>query len=66
MLITLLQPLDMRRPIGLLHSQENLMSNISIRKMSHISIQPQVTLTDYAGTKSYLSLSQQLLVGHKV
>ena len=28
--------------------------------------QPQLTLTDYAGKKSHLSLSQQLLVGHKV
>ena len=31
-----------------------------------MSIQPQLTLTDYAGTKSHLSLSQQPLVGHKV
>ena len=28
--------------------------------------QLQLTLTDYAGNKSHLSLSQQLLVGHKV
>ena len=27
---------------------------------------PQLTLTDYAGNTSHLSLSQQLLVGHKV
>ena len=32
---------------------------------SHLS-QPQLTLTDYAGNKSHLSLSQQLIVGHKV
>jgi len=31
-----------------------------------MSIQLQLTLTDYAGNKSNLSLSQQLLVGHKV
>ena len=31
-----------------------------------MSIQPQLTLTDYAGNKSDLSLSQQPLVGHKV
>ena len=31
-----------------------------------MSIQPQLTLTDYAGNKSHLSLSQQPLVGHKV
>ena len=30
-----------------------------------MSIQPQLMLTDYAGNKSHLSLSQQLLVGHK-
>ena len=29
-------------------------------------IQPQLTLTDYAGNKSHLRLSQQPLVGHKV
>ena len=29
-------------------------------------IQLQLTLTDYAGNKSHLSLSQQPLVGHKV
>ena len=31
-----------------------------------MSIQPQLTLTDYAGNKSHLSLSQQPLVGYKV
>ena len=31
-----------------------------------MSIQPQLMLMDYAGNKSHLSLSQQLLVGHKV
>ena len=31
-----------------------------------MSIQPQLTLMDYAGNKSHLSLSQQPLVGHKV
>ena len=31
-----------------------------------MSIQPQLTLTDYAGNKSHLSLSQQPLVGHKI
>ena len=31
-----------------------------------MSIQPQLMLTDYAGKKSHLSLSQQPLVGHKV
>ena len=31
-----------------------------------MSIQPQLILTDYAGNKSHLSLSQQPLVGHKV
>ena len=31
-----------------------------------MSIQPQLMLTDYAGNKSHLSLSQQTLVGHKV
>ena len=31
-----------------------------------MSIQPQLMLTDDAGNKSHLSLSQQLLVGHKV
>ena len=45
---------------------ENLVSRISIRKTSHISIQPQLKLADYAGNKSHLSLSQQLLVRHKV
>ena len=34
-------------------------------KMSHVSIQPQLTLK-YAGNKSHLSLSQQPLIGHKV
>ena len=29
-----------------------------------MSIQPQLTLTDYAGNKPHLSLSQQPLVGH--
>ena len=31
-----------------------------------MSILPQLTLTDYAGNKSHLSLSQQPLIGHKV
>ena len=31
-----------------------------------MSIQPQLTLTVYAGNKSHPSLSQQPLVGHKV
>ena len=31
-----------------------------------MSIQPQLTLTDYAGNRSHLSLSQQPLVGHTV
>ena len=30
-----------------------------------MSIQPQLTLMDYAGNKSHLSLSQQLLVEQK-
>jgi len=42
------------------------MSRISIRKTSHMSTRLQVTLTDYAGNKSHLSLSQQPLVGNKV
>ena len=32
----------------------------------HVHTQPQLMLTDYAGNKSHLSLSQQPLVGHKV
>ena len=35
-------------------------------QMRHMSIQPLLTLTDDAGNKSHLSLSQQPLVGHKV
>ena len=31
-----------------------------------MSIQPQLTLTDYAGNKSHPSLSQHPLVGHKI
>ena len=31
-----------------------------------MSIQPQLTLTDYAGNKSHLSLSQEPLIRHKV
>ena len=31
-----------------------------------MSIHPQLTLTDYAGYKSHLSLSQEPLLGHKV
>ena len=31
-----------------------------------MSIQPQLVLTDDAGNKSHLSLSQQPLIGHKV
>ena len=31
-----------------------------------MSRQPQLMLTDFAGNKSHLSLSQQPLVGHKV
>ena len=57
-------------PIGVLHSRdslaENLVSRISVRKTSHMSIQPQLALTDYAGNKSHPSLSQQPLVGHKI
>ena len=45
---------------------ENLVKRISIRKMSQMSIQRQLTLTDDTGNKSRLSLSQQMLVGHKV
>ena len=58
-----------RRPIGL-HSQNSLtkrlVSRISVRKSSHMSIQPQLMLTDYRGNKSHLCLSQQLLVGHSL
>ena len=36
------------------------------QEMSHMSIQPQLMLTDYAGNKSHLSLSRQPLVGHNV
>ena len=45
---------------------ENLVSRISVRKTSHMSIQPQLTLTDDTGNKSHPSLSQQPLVGHKI
>ena len=31
-----------------------------------MSIQPQLMLTDYTGSKSHLNLSQQPLIGHKV
>ena len=30
-----------------------------------MSIQPQLMLTEYAGNKSHLSLSEKMLVGHK-
>ena len=53
-------------PLTRLPRGENLVSRISVRKTRHMSIQPQLTLTDYAGNKSHLSLSQQPLVGHKV
>ena len=36
------------------------------KKTSHMPIQPQLTLTDYAGNKSHLRLSQQPFIGHKV
>jgi len=36
------------------------------RKMSHMSMQPKLMLTEYAGNKYNLSLSQQPLIGHKV
>ena len=52
-------------PLTRLPCRENLVSRISVRKTSHKSIQPQLMLTDYAGNKSHLSLSQQPLVGHK-
>ena len=61
MLINLLQPRGMWSvhfpPLTKLPRCENLVSRISLRKMSHMSIQPQLTLTDYAGDKSHLSLS---------
>ena len=53
-------------PLMRLPHRENLVARISVRKTSHISIQPQLTLTDYPGNKSHLSLSQQPLAGHKV
>ena len=53
-------------PLMRLPCWENLVSWISIREMSHMSIQPQLMLTDYAGNKSHLNLSQQPFVGHKV
>ena len=71
MLINLLQP-SMRHLVGPLDSSThetpslNLVSRISVRKTSHMSIQPQVTLTDYASNKSHLSLSLQPLIIHKV
>ena len=39
------------------HRWENLVSRICVRKTSHMSIQPQLILTDYAGNKSHFSLS---------
>ena len=51
-------------PLKKLPHWENLVSRISVRKMSHMSRQPQLMLTDFAGNKSHLSLSQQPLVVH--
>ena len=67
MLINLLQPgvicsVHWPPPLMRLPRWENLVRRISIRKTSHMSIQPQLTLTDYAGNKSHLSLSQQNMV----
>ena len=53
-------------PLTRLPHWENLVSRISVRKTSHMSIQPQLKLTDYAGNKSHFNLSQQPIVGHKV
>ena len=63
MLINLLQPrgtwsAHWPLPLTRLPRLENLVSRISIRKTSHMSIQLQLTLTDYAGNKSHLSLSK--------
>ena len=53
-------------PLTRLPHWENLVNRISVRKTSHMSIQLQLTLTDYTGNTTHLSLSQQPLVGHKV
>ena len=53
-------------PLTRLPHWENLVNRISVKKMSHMARQPQLTLTDYAGNNFHLSLSQQPLVGHKV
>ena len=67
-LINLLQPrgtwsAHWPPPLKRLPRRENLVSRISIRKTSHMPIQPQL-IKDYAGSKSHLSLSQKPLVGH--
>ena len=48
-------------PLTTLLAERNLVNRISIRKTSHMSIQPQLTLMDYAGNKPHLSLSNRLL-----
>ena len=70
-LINLLQPRGMWSvhwpPPLMRHARQgNLVNRISVRKMSHIFIQPQLMLMDYAGNQSHLSLSQQPLFGQKV
>ena len=62
MLINLMQPrctwmAHWPPPLTRLPCWESLVSRISVRKTSHMSIKPQLTLTDYAGNKSHLSLS---------
>ena len=69
--INLLQHEARHLSIGLLYSRGsltggNLVSRISVRKMSHMSKKPQLTLTDDAANKSHLNLSQQPVVGQKV
>ena len=70
MLTNLLQPRGMWSahwpPLSRLPRWENLASRINIRKTNHMSILRQLTLMDYAGNKSLLSLSQEPLVGHEV
>ena len=53
------------RPVGCLHSRgsslrENLVRRISVRKMSHMSIQPQLILTDNTGNKPRVSICVSL------
>ena len=62
MLINLLQPrgtlsAQWPPPLTRLPHGENLVSRISVRKTIRMSIQPQLTLMDFAGNKSHLSLS---------